>query len=262
MKNRRWFSQAYICAVLLFLFLPIILVSVFSFDSANKLSFPPEGFSLRWYSAYLTDDVWLASTWRSVRIALFSSIAACLIGTLLAIVLVKRQGTIFARALMALSIAPLVVPNIVIALGVFIASAKFGVYGMETTLILAHAALAIPFVVMIVYGGLMQVDFTLERAARIMGASPLGAFRVAVLPTILPSVVAGGIVACFTSFDELIIALFIMGDAPTLPVRIWSDLRFELNPVVTAISTVLMVLATAGMAFAEWLRKRNEPRAS
>jgi len=257
MRHYQWFSKAYMVLVMLYLFIPILLVLVFSFDSANRLSFPPEGLSLRWYAAYFTDEAWIASTWRSVRVALLSSIVAGAIGTLTAIVLVRQQGTVFARAMMGLSIAPLVVPNIVIALGVFIASAKLGVYGMETTLILAHATLSIPFVVMIVYGGLMQVDFTLEKAARIMGAGPFSAFRVAVLPTIFPSIAAGTIVACFTSFDELIIALFIMGDSATLPVRIWSDLRFELNPVVTAISTVLMMLAGLGMWFAEWLRRRS-----
>lgn len=257
MKRLGWVSWLFIALVLLYMFIPILLVLVFSFDSSSKLSFPPEGFSTKWYTAYFADQAWMDSTWRSLRIALVSSAVACFIGTLLAIVLVRLRGTFFAKSLAGLSIAPLIVPNIVIALGVFIASAKFGVYGWETTLILAHAVLSIPFVVMIVHAGLMQVDFTLERAARILGAGPFSAFRVAILPTILPSVVAGAIVSGFTSFDELIVALFIMGDNATLPVRIWSDLRFQLNPVVTAVSSLLVGMALVGMVIAGLIKDRG-----
>lgn len=243
----------------LLLFFPILVVVPMSFSADRFLGFPPQSWGLTWYRAYFTDPVWMAATFRSLRIALFASLIATLAG-LLAVVGLGRMGPRWRAGLTGLFIAPAIVPNVIIALGVFILALTFGTTDSVVTLTLAHAALALPFVVMIVGAAYRQVDPNLERAARVCGAGPVRAFMAATLPPILPAVVAAGIFAFFISFDELVVALFLMGGAETLPVRIWNDLRFEINPTIAAISAFFVTITTIAMAIAELLRMRTQKR--
>ncbi|MCC5987107.1 MAG: ABC transporter permease [Pararhodobacter sp.] len=240
----------------LLLFFPILIVVPMSFSADRFLGFPPRSWGLTWYRAYFGDPVWMAATFRSLRIALFASLIATIAGTL-GIVGLGRIGPRWRAGLTGLFIAPAIVPNVIIALGVFILALSFGATDSIVTLTFAHAALALPFVVMIVGAAYRQVDSNLERAARVCGAGPVRAFLTATLPPILPAVVAAAIFAFFISFDELVVALFLMGGAETLPVRIWNDLRFEINPTIAAISTFFVFVTTAAMALAELLRMRT-----
>lgn len=240
----------------LLLFFPILIVVPMSFSADRFLGFPPRSWGLTWYRAYFTDPVWMAATFRSLRIAVAASLVATLAGTL-GVVALGRIGPRWRAGLTGLFIAPAIVPNVIIALGIFILALNIGVTGSVLTLTLAHAAVALPFVVLIVGSAYRQVDPTLERAARVCGAGPVRAFLTGTLPPILPAVVAAAIFAFFVSFDELVIALFLMGGAETLPVRIWNDLRFEINPTIAAISTFLVLVSTLAMALAEALRIRT-----
>ncbi len=253
--SRRLLAGALFCVGLLFLFFPILIVVPMSFSADRFLGFPPRQWGLTWYYAYFNDAVWLAATWRSVRIAACASLLATVAGTMSVVALPKLRAGL-RTGLMGLFLAPAIVPNIIVALGIFILALHIGVTESEAVLILAHAAIGMPFVVMIVGAAYRQSDPTLERAARICGAGPINAFRTAVLPQLMPAILAAAIFAFFVSFDELVIALFLMGGAETLPVRLWNDLRFQINPTIAAISTILIVFSTLAMGVAEMFRQR------
>jgi putative spermidine/putrescine transport system permease protein len=239
----------------LFLFFPVIIVAPMSFSGDRFLTFPPQSWGLTWYRAYFGDPVWMAATMRSLRIAAVASLIGTIAGTA-AVVGLGRLAQAPRGALSGLFLAPAIVPNVIIALGLFILTLRIGSGQGEWVLVLAHATLALPFVIMIVGAAWRQTDPALERAARVCGAGPLRAFVTGTLPSIMPAVVAAAIFAFFVSFDELTVALFVMGGAETLPVRLWNDLRFEINPTVAAVSTFFVVMTTAAMGLAEMLRRR------
>lgn len=243
----------------LFLFFPILIVAPMSFSGDRFLGFPPKSWGLVWYEAYFSDPVWLAATWRSLRVAALAALIATLAGTASVVGLARLSKR--ARAgVTGLLLAPAIVPNVIVALGVFMLALRFGTTDSEATLVLAHAAIGLPFVVMIVGAAYRQTDPLLEKAARVFGAGPLRAFWTATVPPLAPAVVAAFIFAFFVSFDELVIALFLMGGSETLPVRIWNDLRFEINPTIAAISTFFVVVTALAMGLAEFLRARANRR--
>lgn len=244
------------CLTVLFLFFPVLVVIPMSFSAGETLQFPPESWSLRWYSEYFHDAVWRAATFRSLRIALFASILATLAGTLAAIA-IDRMGRALASAFSGLFMAPAIIPNVIIALGVFVMAIRLGATNNEIMLILAHAMLGLPFVLMIIGAALRQQDPTLERAARSLGAGPVQAFMTATFPPLKPALVSAMIFAFFISFDELIFALFLMSGKETLPVRIWSDLQHFINPTIAAVSTIFIVGTTLAMTLAELMRRRT-----
>lgn len=252
----RWSIRIYAVLVVLFLFFPVMIVVPLSFSGDRFLTFPPTSFSLRWYQNYFNDPTWMTVTFRSLRIGFFSSLLASVAGLMLAIWLTRSRGFL-PRLFQVIAVAPAVIPNVLIALGFFIILVFFRMTGSEIALIAAHAVLGLPFVVVIVGRALADLDPTLERAARIFGAGPIRAFLQGSLPAILPSVFSAALFAFITSFDELIIALFASGRNVTLPVRLWTELRFEIDPTVSAVSVVLITLTTLGMCLAEWLRRRQ-----
>lgn len=242
-----------------FLFFPILIVAPMSFSGDRFLGFPPRSWGLTWYQTYFSDPGWLAATWRSLRIASLASLVATLVGTASVVGLARLSGR-WRAGVTGMLLAPAIVPNVIIALGVFMLALRFGTTDSEVTLILAHAAIGLPFVVMIVGAAYRQTDPMLEKAARVFGAGPLRAFWTATVPPLAPGILAAFIFAFFVSFDELVIALFLMGGSETLPVRIWNDLRFEINPTIAAISTLFVVVTVLAMALAEVLRIRATRR--
>lgn len=251
-----WTLRVYFWIVIVYLLLPVLIIVPTSFSAQDFLRFPPSNLGLRWYVDYFTSDAWIDATLRSVRVAFVAAIIATLCGSLAAVAL--ERGRPPARpVLTAIFAAPAIVPNIILALGLFIVAVLLGLSGVELVLVLAHAAIGLPFTVLIVASALRQIDPTLERAARVLGAGPVRSFFAATFPSLLPAVVAAAIFAFFISFDELIIALFLMGEKQTLPVRIWTDLRFELSPTIAPISTLMVVITTIAMAVAELLRRRT-----
>ncbi len=243
--------------VLLFLALPIVIVGLLSFSSASYLTFPPPAFGIRWYQAYLGSREWLASTWLSLAIAGSVVVLATTLGTLAALGLARLPRAMRAPVA-ALIVSPLIVPGIVAAIGIYYAFSRYHLVGTPIGLILAHTCLAVPFVVTSVSASLARFDRRLEQAALSLGATPWGTFRQVTLPLIRPGVLVGALFAFITSFDEVIVALFLSGSgAVTLPRRMWDDLRFAIDPTIAAVSTLTIVLTALLLGSAHILRRRG-----
>ena len=242
----------YLVLVLIFLLAPVLLVIPMSVSETRYLKFPPTGFTLAWYSDFLTSPSWTAATARSLLVASCSAIVATILGTLASLALVRNTSG--ARLVTGAFLGPQVVPVIILALGIMLLFSRFHMYSSIPGIVMAHAVLGLPFVVTNVVGALRQRGQTLSQAARVLGATPLQAFMHVTLPSIRPSVISSAIFAFFISFDELVVALFVMGRNETLPMRIWSTVRDDLTPVVAAVATLLIVATVAAVVLAEFLR--------
>ncbi|WP_163266151.1 ABC transporter permease [Chelativorans alearense] len=243
--------------VLFFLILPTLIVVPMSVGTASYISFPPEGFTLRWYIAYFRDPSWMSATWFSLRIAGVTTLAATVIGTLAAIALVR--GRLPGKELLqAFTIAPLVVPHIVIAVAFYLTFAPLGLTGNFYGFAIAHTMLAVPYVVITVGAALQRFDPALELAALNCGATRLQAFFHVVLPNILPGVAAGAVFAFLASFDEATVAFFISGiEGKTITRKMFEDIDFNLTPVIAAVSTVLTLISLTLMGTIEIARRRS-----
>ena len=248
--------------VLVFLIAPILIIVPLSFSADPFFSYPIEHWSLRWYAALTGDDpqalLWQRAIVNSLVIGLSATLLATVLGTLAAIG-VWRSPRPIASAVTALLISPIVVPIVVTAIGMYYLYARLGLIGTYTGIILAHAALGLPFVFVTVGATLASFDETLLKAGAILGAGPARVFRQIMLPLILPGVVSGAIFAFATSWDEVVIALFLAGpEQHTIPRRMWSGVRDNLSPTIIAAATLLIGLSMALMLTLEWLRRRNE----
>lgn len=242
-------------AILLFLVLPIAVVVALSISSSPYLRFPPPGLSLRWYAAYFGSRDWIESTVLSLIVAGCVVVLATVLGTLAAFGLARLPPR--ARAVAAgLILSPLIVPVIVVAIGVYYAYSRYGLTGNPAALVLAHTCLAIPFVVTSVGASLAGFDRRLERAALSLGATRWGTFRQVTLPLVMPGVWVGALFAFITSFDELVVALFLSA-GNTLPRRMWDDIRFAIDPTIAAVSTVTILVTVVLLGAAYWARGRT-----
>jgi putative spermidine/putrescine transport system permease protein len=247
-------------AILAFLALPALFVVPVSFTSGTFITFPPEGFSLRWYDIYFGAGGWVAATIRSLIVAGLTACLATLLGGAAAFVLV-RQAIWGRLAVVALTLAPLVLPRIIIAVALFYLYARLGLVGTILGLVLGHTILAVPYVVITVTAVLKSYDERLDHAALSLGASRLATLWHITLPQIRGGVLAGFLFAFITSFDELTVALFITGGSTsTLPRQMWNDLLLQVNPTLAAASTVILVLVTLLILTAEHLRRRAAGR--
>lgn len=258
MRHDRIASSIGVGAVLLiclFLLLPTLIVVPMSFSGADMLTFPPVGFSTRWYETYFTDPTWREATVNSLLVAVMAAAMATVLGTVAALALVHvRPG--LAGAFRGLFLLPMIVPTIVTAVASYKVFAELGLSGRLIGVALAHALLGLPFVVINVSAVLRKADPRIEHAARSLGASPLRAFLHVTLPMIAPGVIIGAVFAFLTSFDEVVIAIFLTGiDSTTLPVQMWSGIRFEINPTVAAVSVLLVLLSSACFGIFAVLRK-------
>ncbi len=254
----RWLLAAWFGLVVIYLVFPLLMLVPISFSPTQFLRFPPEGFSLRWYRTFFTERSWVEATWLSVQIGTATTILSLVLGTGAALAIVRGEFP-GRRLLYGLMIAPLIVPSVILALGLFLILARAKLLENMAALIAAHTAIALPYVVLIVGAALRNVDQTVERAARVMGAGPLSAFRHVTMPAIAPALFAGGLFAFFASFDELVITYFISGAIETLPLRIWNDLNLRLDPTVAAVACLLILVSVIGMGGAEMLRRRGAP---
>lgn len=234
--------------VMLFLVVPSMIVIPMSFSGSQYLAFPPREWSLRWYENYFGSPEWMRATWTSLKAAVLTMLVATPLGTLAAYGLhVSRLR--FVRLAMLVLLTPMMMPLILVAIGVFYAYVRFGLLNTMTGLVLAHAMLAIPLVVLVVAAGLKSFDMDQELAARSLGASRPRAFMMVTLPQIRFSVVTAALLAFLTSFDEVIVALFISGGSnSTLTRNMFLALRDQIDPTIAAISTVMIVLTTALLA--------------
>ncbi len=258
MSGGRLLGGTLVGLILVFLAFPILVVLVVSFSEAAYLTFPPPAFGLRWYAAYFGSENWLRPTWLSLWVAVAVVVLATSLGTLASLGITRLPKPLRVLA-SGLVLSPLIVPVIVVAIGIYYAFARYGLVGTPIALILAHTCLAVPFVVTSVTASLSGIDPRLEQAALSLGATPGGTFWQVTLPLIRPGVLVGALFAFITSFDELVVALFLSGTgAVTLPRRMWEDLRYAIDPTIAAVSTLTIVLTTALLFGAHLLRRRIE----
>lgn len=244
--------------VLFFLVAPIFVVFPLSFTPETMLIYPLPGVSLRWYVDLFTNPAWLNAIKITVALAVCVTALATLLGTLAAIGL-NRAGSKLRSAVMGLLITPMIVPVIIVAVATFFFYARFGLARTFLGLVLAHTALALPFVVITVTATLQGYDMNLTRAAVTSGASPIRAFWHVTLPLIMPGVVSGMIFAFVTSFDEVVVAIFLGSpQLRTLPRQIWSGVRESISPTIAAASVMTIIASVCLMAIVEILRRRSE----
>ena len=227
-----------------YLLAPTLVIIPMSFTEASILSFPPDGFSLRWYDQMLTRPEWSTGLRNSAVVAVLTAILATLLGTLAA--LGMTRGRFPGRALLnGLALSPLIVPVVIIAIGMFSLFVQWRISGSIVGLVVAHTALALPFVIVNVATSLRTMDRNLELAAANLGATPARSFLRITLPIIFPGVLAGAIFAFITSWDEVVVAIFLTSARfRTLPVEMWEQVRQVVDPTVAAVSTTLLVVTT------------------
>jgi putative spermidine/putrescine transport system permease protein len=251
---------AYSVAVFAFLVVPLLVVVPVSFSSGMYLQFPPPGLSLHWYEDYFGDPQWIDATILSLKIALCVVVLAVGIGSLAALVIVRMPfpGIGLVRLIL---MTPLIVPSVVVAIAVYSVYVTFHLIGSFLGIVLAHTIVALPFTVVLMVAGFQRVDRRLEEASYTMGASVAWTFRHVTLPILRPSIFAAAIFAFIASWDEIIMVIFIGGGAgTTLPLRMFNDLRTEINPTIAAVSTLLLVFAIVAFATAETVRMRGNAR--
>ena len=243
-------------AVALFLLLPTLIIVPMSFGPERFLRFPPDGFSLRWYAAYFHDPDWIAPTLFSLQVALLTALVATTAGTLLALALVR--GRLPGRAVVDfLVMGPVIVPNIALAIAMFLVFDRLRLVGTTAGFVLAHSALAMPFVVFTVLASLYRFDADLELAALSCGASRLAAFRHVTLPSILPGVLSAALFAFIISFDEPVISFFISDlDRKSLPRKMFEDIDYNVSPTLAAVAAMLTAI-TALLLLAGLLLRRS-----
>lgn len=250
--------------VLVFLVSPIVVIFPLSFSSGEVLTLPTPGWSLRWYEDFFYSSRWLEATKNSFIVGTITMVLATALGTFAALGLNMAQfrGKKLVLAILSL---PMVVPVIVAASSMYVAFSAMGLTNSLTGLIIAHTIVAAPYVVITVLASVQTLDMTLVRAALSLGATPAQAFREVVLPLILPGVIAGAVFAFATSFDELVIAIFLTGpDQFTLPRQMFAGLREMLSPTIAAaavimitLSLVLLVITESARVYATRLNKPN-----
>lgn len=241
--------------IIAFLVLPTLLVIPIGFTSSEFLSFPPPGYSVRWFDTYFSSPLWIAATLRSFGVAFATALVSTAIGAAAAIALAGSR-TRFGGAIFAFFLAPMIVPRVVIAVGMFYLFARLGLVATNTGLVIGHSVLALPFTVVTVTAILKTYDPRLDQAAATLGANRARTLAYVTVPIIRGGLVAAFLFAFITSFDELTIAIFISGGiATTLPKQMWDDMILQLNPTLAAVSTVVFVVVTALLLVAQRLRR-------
>ena len=245
--------------VMMFIFLlaPIIIVIVMSFNEALYLSFPPKALSLKWYERYFSDPIYLHSSWKSLIVGLGAVVSATVIGTMAAYAL-QRYRPPFYGFINAIILSPALLPGVVMGLSLLYALTKIGIGRSLLSVILGHTLFVSPFVVVIVSSALQGCKRELEEVAMSLGASEWYSFRTITLPIIMPGIVSGALFAFILSLDEFIITFLLGGThVITLPIRIFSNLRFAVDPTIAAVSTVFVFATTILFIIATRLKTKS-----
>ncbi|MFN3547882.1 MAG: ABC transporter permease [Mesorhizobium sp.] len=242
--GRRLWLYAVGGLVMLFLVIPSLIVIPMSFSDSQYLRFPPQAWSLRWYENYFGSLEWMQATWTSLKAGVLTMLVATPLGTLAAYGLHVSRTRLGGLAMLVLAM-PIMMPLILIGIGVFNVYVHFGLLNTLPGVVIAHSMLALPLVVLVVASGLKSYDMNQELAACSLGASRPRAFLLVTLPQIRFSVVTGALLAFLTSFDEVIVALFVSGGQnSTLTRNMFLALRDQIDPTIAAISTVMIVVTS------------------
>ncbi len=261
--ERVWYFTLRGLAVLtlLYLILPVLAIVPLSFSSSTFLVYPIPGWSLRWYQNLIASDEWRMAAKNSFIVAPSATVLATVLGTVAAIGLTKANFRGKAL-LMAILISPMIVPVVVVGVGMYLFFAPLGLANTYIGLIMAHASLGVPFVVTTVVATLQGFNYNLVRASLSLGANPVKTFFRITLPVIAPGVISGALFAFATSFDEVVVTLFLAGaDQTTLPRQMFTGIRENISPTIAALATILIVFSTCLLLALEWLRGRNAARA-
>ncbi|MET9835704.1 ABC transporter permease [Streptomyces sp. NPDC006385] len=225
----------------LFMFAPTLVVVPMSLSAGNRLQFPPDGLSTRWYTAFFSDPVWVHAVISSVQVGLLTTVVSTVLGTATAIGVVR--GRLPGKGLInALMLSPIIMPVVVFAISLFFVFSRWQLIGSTWGLVLAHTVLALPLVIVSVSAGLQRMDPRLERAARSLGARPWTVLRRVTLPLLLPGITTGALFAFATSWDEVVSAIFLTSPQNrTLPVVMWEQVTTQLDPTLAVAATLVMV---------------------
>lgn len=257
--------HTYCGLVFVFLVAPLIAIIPLSFNaepyftfSKEMVNLDPEAYSLRWYKDIIHNKQWLHSAKNSIIIAFFATILATTLGTVAALGL-SQSYMPFRVAIMGLLISPMIVPLIISAAGMFFFYSKIGLAQTIVGLILAHAALGTPFVVITVTATLIGFDHSLTRAAASLGSNPTNTFFKVIMPLVTPGMISGALFAFITSFDEVVVVFFLAGyEQRTIPRQMWAGIREQISPTILAVATLLVLLSILLFTAIELLRRRSE----
>ncbi|MDR6997825.1 ABC transporter permease [Neobacillus niacini] len=260
MSFNKIFIYSFASLVLLFLIAPTFIVIPLSFSSSRYMEFPPPGFSLQWYDSFFSDPEWMGSLFLSLKVGIASMILATILGTLASVNLARSHSK-WTEPIYYILITPMVVPLIIIAVVIYGFFVRLNLQGSFLGLVIAHTIVAIPFVITTVLGSLRSFDIRIEQAAISLGAHPIIAFCKITIPTIMPALISGALFAFISSFDELIISIFVSDSfSKTLPVKMWEGIRLEVDPTLAAIASVLISFSIAVFIALEILKKFSKKR--
>ena len=267
LSERIWFyTFRILCgAIFFFLVFPLVVIIPLSFNAVpfftftkEMLAVDPAGYSLKWYEDFFTNLNWQGAVQNSVIIAIFSTLISTTLGTLAALGLSRAQMP-YRTLIMSILISPMIVPLIISAAGMFFFYSRIGIQGTHIAVILAHAALGTPFVVITVTATLSGFDNNLIRASSSLGAPPSTTFFRVIVPLITPGVISGALFAFITSFDEVVVVLFVGSYRQrTIPWQMFSGIREQISPTILAVATLLVVVSILLLFTIELLRRRNE----
>jgi spermidine/putrescine transport system permease protein len=258
--NGRRLLRVFFGAVVVFLYAPIVILVVFSFNNSQLPTFPLSGFTLRWYHQFLTNPDLINALETSAIVAALSSVGAVALGTLASIALARRhfRGKAVAAAFL---LSPLVIPFVVFGISLLLLFHSLGVSPSILTVVIGHIVISLPYTILVLVPRLEQIDPSLEEAAYDLGASRLRTFRSVTLPLILPAIVSAFLIAFTTSFDEYAVASFVIGTRETFPIYLYAALRFPSQlPQVIAVAVVVLCASLLVVVAAELGRRAVERR--
>ncbi|GEN33485.1 ABC transporter permease [Aneurinibacillus danicus] len=250
--------RIYVVLILFIIIAPILVLIPLSFSSQITFTFPPPGYSVKWYEAFFDNSQWMDGLWRSVITALLTAIVATVIGTMASLA-VHRLEFPGKKIFTNLIVAPMVIPVIVVGIAMY---HTFSMYKLTNTipgLVLAHSILALPIVFVTVSASLKGIDRNLELAALSLGSTPIGVFFKITLPLIRSAVIASALFAFITSLDEVVVSIFIAGaQTKTLPIVMWENMRTQVDPTIAAASTLLIIGTVVLFAFQGFTRSKQK----
>jgi putative spermidine/putrescine transport system permease protein len=250
-------TKAFSALMAALIVVPVLATAPLAFSAQSFIRLPPQAWSLRWWVAFFADPSWLRALATSLEVATLACLLAVAAGTSAALAL-PRCGLRVRVFVNGLFLGPLIAPVIVLAVGLYALARALGLVGSVLGLVLGHTMLALPYVVMNVGVSIAALDPNLALAASGLGAGPLRVFGTIILPAILPGVIGGGVFAFVTSFDEVVLAVFLAGPSvKTLPVRIWEEIRVEYTPIVAVAATIMIVLAALGLGIGTLTARRR-----
>ena len=259
-KNGARVLRVFFALIVVFLYAPIVILLIFSFNNSEVPSFPLSGFTLHWYHEFLVNHDLRSALETSAIVAALSSLVAVFLGLLASIALVRRRFRGKA-AVSALLLSPLVIPYVVFGISLLILFHQAGIPRSILTVVIGHAVISLPYTILVLVPRLAQIDVSLEEAAMDLGASRVRTYRSVIFPLILPAVLSAFLIAFTTSFDEYAVASFVIGTRATFPIYLYGALRFPARlPEVIAVAVVVMFVSLIVIVCAEIFRRVAERR--